>query len=170
MSIPILYSILAAAWYGISLTPFLRWVLFATLPTAAAAATIGLLAARRPRLPATSTWIDWLTPANSAIFLAAIGMPLIHIGLTNTDPGMQLVRILITYLGAIILGTATAFTITAKPAHRAITAPLLAIVLAAIATLGATGTLGSAYVLAASAWWLSHASQLLLNRHVTHPE
>jgi hypothetical protein len=134
-------------------------MLLPALPTALAAAAIGLLAPRRPHIPAPS-WLNFLHTPLIATAMAAAGMFLIHYGRHATSPTTKDLAIPALYLGAAILGIGTALTLPLATGYQIIAAPPLALAAAILATGNATGTLGTLYALAAATRWSTRLAQM----------
>jgi len=102
--------------------------------------------------------------------MTAAGMYLIQYGHTNTNPTTESLTIPATYLGAALLGAATALALPGPLHYRVLAAAPLALTAAVLATGNATGTLATLYALATTARWLTRTGQLLHSPRTPRPQ
>ncbi|MFD6568142.1 hypothetical protein [Micromonospora profundi] len=102
---------------------------------------------------APTTWLALTRPAITHAITATAGIYLMRAALTLTTPiSTNTTAAIAGSIGAALLGTATALTISRSRTIRAITAPGLAIGYALVFTVDTTGALIVGY-LAALTWW-----------------
>ncbi len=166
LSIAGLYAAIGALWHDVPNGPFLTATLLAATPTAILAATIGLLATRRPHPPAAS-WLDWLTIPPLATAGAAAGIYLIQYSYTGATAAEQSLHTTAGYLGAALFGIAAAHALPIPAPYQILTAIPLALTTAVLVTGAATTTLAALYVLTTTIRPLTRATQLALSSKST---
>lgn len=132
--------------------PYLRWALIAAVPVAVCAAIIGLAA---PRIPADQlpAWMARLSPPVVAVGLGSLGVFLMRSAFSFTFPtSVTGYPGAVTFLGAALLGVATAWTATRQPLTRAVIGGILGIGFALVGTHDTAPYLTLTFV-AALIWW-----------------
>jgi hypothetical protein len=160
LSLAGIYAITAALWHRVPNPPFLRWTVLPALPTALAAAAIGLLAPRRPHIPAP-TWLDFLHTPLATTTLGAAGIFGIQYGHTAHSTAEAGPATAALYIGAALLGIATAWTLPIHLTHQIIAGALLTPVAVILAVGNATATFATLYALAAATRWITRLAQML---------
>jgi hypothetical protein len=156
-----LYAVLASLYFGLPITPFLRWALLPLLPAAAIAVTVATLAQLR-RLTPPGGWSTALAFPGSSVIIAAAGMLLSQYALSATRwPYLVPWLDLAGWTGGLLLGVGCATALVRPTLHRVIVAAPLALICAAIAAAAASGILGVIYALAVAGWWTQRLWQLL---------
>jgi hypothetical protein len=155
-----LYGISAAVLFAYPITGLLRWSLLPSLPVAAAAAAVAVLAWRRRATPAGG-WDHFLTFPASSMILATAGILAVglwwHVGmpwwLNGWDSSIGLA-------GGLLVGVAIAFTLVRHPAARlALIVPIG--FFAMILSRKGPGIPAVMWAIAVACWWGWHAWALI---------
>jgi hypothetical protein len=154
----LVYALTAITFYPIGHATFLTTALNTVLPVTALAASAGLLG---PRLPALRNggWAHRFQQPLPPMLLAAAGTATAAAGLYTTPPPLPIVgklpiASLETHLGTAMLGVAIALTLFQRPFTLLLGSAVLGLGGLLFASLSNTSTLGYAYILAVTLWWL----------------
>ncbi|MBO4161369.1 Hsp70 family protein [Micromonospora antibiotica] len=147
-----LFGLATGTAFSFDYTSYLKWTLGSALPLAACAT---LIAATAPRIPAHALphWLTLTRPAITHAATAAAGIWLIRAAYTLSTP-IDLTGMpgLASTIGAALLGTATALTVSRTRTIRLITAPGLTLGYALVISYNTHSALIIGYLVALT-WW-----------------
>ncbi|MGC4750477.1 Hsp70 family protein [Micromonospora sp. DT201] len=148
-----LYAVVASQYFGLPVSPFLRWALWPITPIVVMAVAMAVVAARQWRTP-HGGWSALLAAPTGSIVTAGLGMGLIQYSLTADRWPDQVLWIDIAgRIGGLLLGIGLVMALVAPLMFRLILCAPVAVISAAIVSEQAAGILGVSYAVAVAMWW-----------------
>jgi hypothetical protein len=165
LAVACVYAVFDAAMRHWSNTPFLRWAVLPLLPLVAVITLTAALATRYRRVP-VGGWDAWLDFPPASVFVTAIGMVLVQVGLsTERLDSQEAFFNLLTRTGGVLLAIGVAMLAARRWRYRLIVAVPLAVLTAAVVAPSTTGVLACLYIAVATGWWARRAWEL-----ANHPQ
>ncbi|MEV1321276.1 Hsp70 family protein [Micromonospora arborensis] len=148
-----LYAVVASQYFGLPVSPFLRWALWPITPIVVMAVAMAVVAARQWRTP-HGGWSALLAAPTGSIVTAGLGMGMIQYSLTaDRWPDRVLWIDISGRIGGLLLGIGLVMALVAPLMFRLILCAPVAVISAAIVSEQAAGILGVSYAVAVAMWW-----------------